>query len=78
MDVTFLVLLLLTALTGFLLLALRETAAMGALLAVHLGVVAGLFLSMPYGKFAHGLYRTAALMRDARERRAQGQAPAHD
>lgn len=74
MDVSFLVLLLMTALTGFLLLALRETVAMGALLAVHLGVVAGLFLSVPYGKFAHGLYRTAALIRDAREARASSAA----
>lgn len=75
MDVGFLVLLLLTALTGFMLLALRETAAMGALLAVHLGIVAGLFLTMPYGKFVHGLYRTAALIRDAREQATSRHVP---
>ena len=67
MDVTFLVLLLLTSLTGLLL--LRETAAMGITLVVHLGVVMGLFLTLPYGKFVHGLYRFAALIRFAREER---------
>jgi citrate/tricarballylate utilization protein len=63
MDVAFLVLLFLTSLTGLLLLALRETAAMGILLVIHLGVVAGLFLTIPYGKFAHVVYRYAALVR---------------
>ena len=41
---------------------------MGILLAVHLGFVLGLFVSMPYGKFVHGLYRFAALAQYARER----------
>jgi citrate/tricarballylate utilization protein len=36
---------------------------MGVLLAVHLGAVLALFLTMPYGKFAHGVYRAAALLR---------------
>ena len=67
MDITFLVLLLLTSLTGLLLLLLRETAAMGVTLVVHLGVVMGLFLTLPYGKFVHGFYRLAALVRFARE-----------
>jgi citrate/tricarballylate utilization protein len=59
----------LTSLTGLLLLALRETGAMGVLLAIHLGVVMALFLSMPYGKFVHGLYRFLALVKYAAERR---------
>ena len=41
---------------------------MGILLAVHLGFVLGLFVSLPYGKFVHGLYRFAALLQYARER----------
>ena len=67
MDVAFLVLLFLTSLTGLLLLALRETPSMGVLLVVHLGAVLGLFFTMPYGKFTHAIYRTAALVRYAIE-----------
>ena len=69
MDAAFLVLLLLTSFTGLLLLGFRETAAMGMLLVVHLGVVAGLFITMPYGKFAHVIYRYAALVRFSIEQR---------
>ena len=59
----------LTSLTGFLLMILRETAAMGILLAVHLGVVLALFATLPYGKFVHGLYRFLALMKYSAERK---------
>ncbi|HET7826680.1 MAG TPA: tricarballylate utilization 4Fe-4S protein TcuB [Anaeromyxobacter sp.] len=68
MDAAFLALLLLTAVTGFLVLFFRATAAMGVLLLVHLGVVLGLFVTLPYGKFVHALYRYAALARWAVER----------
>jgi len=67
MDISLLSLLFLTSLTGLLLLILRETPAMGALLRIHLGIVLGLFLTLPYGKFVHGIYRTAALMRSVLE-----------
>jgi len=69
MDVAFLVLLFLTSLTGMLLLVLRETAAMGSMLVVHLGMVAGLFITAPYGKFVHVVYRCAALLRYAMEQK---------
>ncbi|MDP9095701.1 MAG: tricarballylate utilization protein TcuB, partial [Pseudomonadota bacterium] len=46
----------------------RATGAMGVALAVHLGLVLGFFLTMPYSKFVHGLYRTGALIRHAIER----------
>jgi citrate/tricarballylate utilization protein len=36
---------------------------MGLLLVVHLGVVLALFLTLPYGKFVHGIYRGVALLR---------------
>jgi citrate/tricarballylate utilization protein len=69
MDVAFIVMLFLTGLTGIALLLLRDTAAMGPLLALHLGVVFSLFITLPYGKFVHGIYRYVALVRYARERR---------
>jgi len=69
MDAGFLWLLALTSLTGLLLLFFRETRAMGVLLALHLGVVLALFLTLPYGKFVHALYRFAALVRFHIERR---------
>ena len=69
MDIAFIVMLFLTSLTGMALLILRETAAMGPLLALHLGVVFSLFVTMPYGKFVHGIYRFAALVRYAMERK---------
>lgn len=68
MDIAFLWLLFLTGLTGLLLLGLRETAAMGTLLVVHLGIVLGLFATFPYGKMVHAVYRLAALVRYANER----------
>lgn len=40
---------------------------MGIALAVHLGFVPSLFLLMPYSKFVHGVYRSAALLRYALE-----------
>jgi citrate/tricarballylate utilization protein len=69
MDTAFILMLFLTALTGLALLLWRETSAMGPLLALHLGFVFALFITLPYGKFVHGIYRYAALVRYARERR---------
>lgn len=63
MDRGFIALLFFTSLTGLALLAWRDTSAMALLLAVHLGVVMALFLTLPYGKFAHGIYRSAALLK---------------
>jgi citrate/tricarballylate utilization protein len=69
MDRAFIVLLFLISASGLLLLAYRDTVAMAFLLAVHLGFVMGFFLTMPYGKFAHGLYRVAALLKNSIEKR---------
>ena len=67
MDVAFLVLLFLTTLSGLLLLALRETSLMGILFVVHMGFVVALFITMPYGKFIHSIYRYGALLKNALE-----------
>ncbi|MER2528860.1 MAG: tricarballylate utilization protein TcuB, partial [Candidatus Competibacter denitrificans] len=69
MDRGFIALLFLSSLTGFVLLIGRNSGAMALLLAVHLGVVMALFLTLPYGKFAHGFYRGAALLKWAIEKR---------
>ena len=69
MDAAFVVMLGLTGFTGLLLMVCRQTPAMGVCLATHLGIVAALFLTMPYGKFVHGIYRSAALVIYALERR---------
>ena len=69
MDTAFLVLLALASLTGLLLLILRESSSMGTLLVVHLGIVMGIFLTLPYGKFVHGIYRFGAIAKYALERK---------
>jgi citrate/tricarballylate utilization protein len=67
LDESFLALLFVTSLTGMALLVLRDQPVMGPLLIVHLGTVLALFVTLPYGKFVHGVYRLAALVIDARE-----------
>jgi citrate/tricarballylate utilization protein len=67
-DMAFILLLGLTGLSGLLLYWSTGTAAVGPLLAVHLGTVLALFLLTPYSKMAHGFYRCAALVRDAQVR----------
>ena len=67
MDVGFTLLLFSTSLTGLLLLLLRSTPFMGTLLSVHVGLVLALFITMPYGKFVHAIYRYAALVQNAIE-----------
>jgi citrate/tricarballylate utilization protein len=69
MDESFILLLWLTSVTGLVLLVLRDRVGMGALLLVHLASVLALLLTLPYGKFVHGIYRTAALVKYAMEMR---------
>lgn len=69
MDRGFIMLLLLVSGTGFALLLLRDTRFMALWLAIHLGTVMALFLTLPYGKFAHGIYRAAALLKFNIEKR---------
>jgi citrate/tricarballylate utilization protein len=69
MDRGFIMLLLLVSATGFALLLLRDTRFMALWLAIHLGTVMALFLTLPYGKFAHGIFRSAALLKFNIEKR---------
>jgi citrate/tricarballylate utilization protein len=69
MDRGFIALLLALSISGLALLAFRETAALGLLLALHLGFVMAFFLTMPYSKFAHGIFRSAALLKFSIEKR---------
>ncbi|TDP72356.1 tricarballylate utilization 4Fe-4S protein TcuB [Roseateles toxinivorans] len=69
MDRGFIALLLLTAASGLALMLLRQTSALGLMLCLHLGAVMALFATLPYGKFAHGIYRSAALLKWAIEKR---------
>ena len=67
LDTPFLAMLFATSLTGLWLLAWRERPFMPSLLAVHLAFVLALFVTLPYGKFVHGIYRGAALVKFRRE-----------
>ncbi len=69
MDRGFIALLLLVSGSGLALLAFRESNALGLLLAIHLGLVMAFFLTMPYSKFAHGIFRSAALLKYSIEKR---------
>ncbi|MBY0336144.1 MAG: tricarballylate utilization 4Fe-4S protein TcuB [Acetobacteraceae bacterium] len=72
-EVAFVALLFLVAATGLLLLAVRHTGAMGLMLALHIGLVIAFFLTMPYSKMVHGMYRGLALLRArAEQRKARG------
>ena len=69
MDRGFIALLFFTSLTGLALWAARGTNALPVVLAAHLGCVMALFLTLPYGKFAHGIFRSAALLKWTLEKR---------
>jgi len=73
MDYAFLVLLNLAATTGMLLLVLRGTHLMGTMLVIHLAVLSGLYVTAPYGKFVHFVYRLAALARNQLEKARERQ-----
>jgi citrate/tricarballylate utilization protein len=67
LDWLFLASLNIVSITGMLLLVLRETELMGLLLVVHLATVLALFVSAPYGKFGHFIYRYIALVKHRAE-----------
>ena len=76
-EMAFVLLLTGTGLTGLILYASTGTAAVPALLALHLGTVLAFFLLMPYSKMIHGFYRMAALIRDAQIKAKWAAGPPH-
>ncbi|HEY0328000.1 MAG TPA: tricarballylate utilization 4Fe-4S protein TcuB [Rhodopseudomonas sp.] len=68
LNVVFLLLLASLAASGLAVLALRDSAAMGLALSLHLGLVIGSFAVLPVSKAVHGLYRSLALLRAAIDR----------
>ncbi len=69
MDYGFIALLFAVSASGLLLWLIRTHVLMPQVLALHLGSVMALFATLPYNKFAHGMYRSAALLRHAVEKR---------
>jgi citrate/tricarballylate utilization protein len=69
MDRGFIAQLLIVSITGLALLVFRDTRFMALWLAIHLGCVMALFATLPYGKFAHAVYRSAALFKHTLEKR---------
>lgn len=73
LDAAFIVLLDLVALTGFAALVFRDSMSMPLVFAVHLGLVLGLFITAPYGKFVHFGYRFLSLVKYSDEERQRNQ-----
>jgi len=62
MDYLFIILLFLVSISGLILLGMRETVWMPLFLYLHLSFVLAFFISIPYNKFVHALYRLGALL----------------
>ncbi len=71
LNLVLLVLILVTVMSGLALLFWRDGAAMGPLLALHLGLVTGFFAILPAGKAVHAPFRAAAILRSTTERLSQ-------
>jgi citrate/tricarballylate utilization protein len=69
MDRGFIALLFFVSASGLALWIGRATPTLALLLCLHLGAVIALFVTLPYGKFAHGIFRSASLVRHAVEKR---------
>ena len=69
MDFGFIALLALVSASGLDLWMVRQQPLMPALLCLHLGSVMALFATLPYSKFAHGVFRLASLLRFSVEKR---------
>ncbi|MDJ0834778.1 MAG: tricarballylate utilization 4Fe-4S protein TcuB [Gammaproteobacteria bacterium] len=67
-EMGFVLLLFVVSASGLALYGFGDTAALQALLVIHLGAVFAFFLLMPYTKMMHGFFRLAALLKDRNER----------
>jgi citrate/tricarballylate utilization protein len=67
MDTAFLVVFDLASITGMLLLVFRGSPLMATLLLLHFAALAALYATIPYGKFAHVIYRLLALFQNRRD-----------
>lgn len=70
MDKIFLIDLLIVSVTGIILFTMRNTNLMGSLLLVHLSFVGTLFITAPYSKFVHLVYRILSVSKYHQEKRA--------
>lgn len=61
MDMNFIIILLLTVLTGFLVLIFRSTIFMPILLIIHLSIVITFFVMLPFSKLQHAVFRYASI-----------------
>ena len=69
LDTAFLIVLLLVSVTGLALLAVQKaTGVVHVVLLIHLGTVVAFFVTAPYGKFMHAVYRLAGVIRSVEER----------
>lgn len=69
-EMAFILLLFFVAASGLALYAASGTAAVPALLGLHLGSVLAFFLLMPYSKMIHGFLRLTAIVRNAQQQDA--------
>lgn len=71
MDLVFLGNLDAVAVSGMLTLLLRGTALLGPILGLHIACLFALYVTAPYGKFVHSVYRFAAILEDRVSRTRQ-------
>jgi citrate/tricarballylate utilization protein len=73
LDSAFLVALILVCATGIALLVVQKgVGVVHVVLLVHLATILMFYITIPYGKLMHGVYRFGALLRNARDTRAAG------
>jgi citrate/tricarballylate utilization protein len=78
LDYAFLTVLGLASLTGLMTLALRDTALMGVMLSIHVGTLGALYLTIPYGKLIHPVYRGLAILRNRLDQQRDVEAASPD